>query len=70
MNRESLLSRVADFLRPDKLELLSSEDDNDPPLKPLVIEGERADGDETFETVFLVVLLPVLSSDEELILFE
>lgn len=70
MNLESLLSGVATFLRPDKLELLSRDDDKDPDLNPLETEGDRADGEETFVTVLLIPLLPLLSNDVEVILRE
>lgn len=70
MKCESLLSGVAAFFRPDKLELLSRDDDKDPDLKPLDTVGDRVIGEETFEIVFLLALLAVLSSDEELIFFK
>jgi len=70
MNLESRLSGVPVFLRPDKLELLSRDDDKDPALNPLETEGDRADGEESFETVFLIPLLPLLSNDVEVILLE
>lgn len=54
------------FFRPDKFELLSSDVDNDPPLDPLEIDGDRTDAKGTFPTAFLTTeLLPVLSSDVE-----
>lgn len=40
MKRESLLSGVTDFFRPDKLELLSRDDEKDPALKPLDTVGD------------------------------
>lgn len=72
IKRESRLSGVDAFLRPDKdEEPLSTEDESDPNLEPLVIEGERASGEEILETVLLVLLLlPLLSKDEEGTLFE
>lgn len=84
MNLESRLSGVATFLRPDKLELLSRDEDKDPALNPLETEGERADpalnppeiegeredGEDTFETVFLIPLPPLLSKEEEATLLE
>lgn len=70
MKRESRLSGVPALLRPDKLELLSRDSDREPALKPLELEGERADGEESLEIVFLLMLLPVLSSDEEASLLE
>lgn len=70
MKRESRLSGVPALLRPDKLELLSREIEREPALKPLELEGERADGEESLEIVFLLMLLPVLSSDEEVSLLE
>lgn len=70
MKRESRLSGVPALLRPDKLELLSRDIDREPALKPLELEGERADGEESLEIVFLLMLLPVLSSDEEASLLE
>lgn len=70
MKRESRLSGVPALLRPDKLELLSREIDREPVLKPLELEGVRADGEESLEIVFLLMLLPVLSSDEEVSLLE
>lgn len=70
MKRESRLSGVPALLRPDKLELLSRDSDREPALKPLKLEGERADGEESLEIVFLLMLLPVLSSDEEASLLE
>lgn len=84
MNLESRLSGVDIFLRPDKPELLSRDEDNDPALNPLDTEGERADpalnppetvgvradGEETFETVFLIPLPTLLSNEEEVTLLE
>lgn len=68
MRCESRFSGVPTFLRPDKLELLSSVVDKTPALVPL---ETRLEGEETFETDFLnELLLPVLSIDEEAILFE
>lgn len=66
MNFESLLSGVvAAFLRPDKLELRSKDDDRDADLNPPETLGDRGDGEESFETVFLIVLPPVLSNEVE-----
>lgn len=71
IKRESRLSGVDAFLRPDKdEEPLSTEDESDPNLEPLVTEGERASGEEILETVLLILLLPLLSKDEEGTLFE
>lgn len=71
IKRESRLSGVDAFLRPDKdEEPLSTEDDSDPNLEPLVTEGERANGEATLETVLLILLLPLLSKDVEGTLFE
>jgi hypothetical protein len=49
------------------LKLLSREVDRDPALKPLEIEGDLADGEESF---FLLMLLAVLSTDVEITLLE
>lgn len=65
MKRESRLSGVATFRRPDKLEFLSRDADKWPTFGPLETEGDRDDGEETFETALLIVLLPVLSNDIE-----
>lgn len=65
MKRESRLFDVATFLRPDVLELLSRDVDKKPTFGPLETEGDRADGQETFETDLLLVLLPVLSNEME-----
>ena len=70
MNRESLPSGVPVLLRPDKFELLSRDDDKDPVLNPLEIEGDRAYGEETLEIVFLFTLLVLLSNDVEETLLE
>lgn len=70
MKRESRLSGVPALLRLDKLELLSRDIDREPVLRPLELEGVRADGEESLEIVFLLMLLPVLSSDEEVSLLE
>lgn len=64
MNRESRLSGVAPFLLPEKLELLSIDDDREPTFDPLVNAGDRADGEESLELTLLIVLLPLLSNDE------
>lgn len=64
MNRESRLSGVAAFLLPEKLELLSIDEDREPTFDPLEIAGDRADGEESLELTFLNVLLPLLSNDE------
>lgn len=70
IKRESRLSGVPTFLRPDKLELRSIDVDKDPVLDPLETEGDRDDGEETFATDFLSEeLLPVLSRDVEGTLF-
>lgn len=58
------------LLRPDKLELLSRDFDKELVLNALETEGERADGELTFETVFLPTLLSVLSNDVEESFFE
>lgn len=70
MNLESRLSGVAAFLRADKLELLSTDDDKEPALNPLETEGDRADGEEIIETVFLIPLLPLLPNIVEETLLE
>lgn len=70
MNLESRLSGVATFLRPDKLELLSRDDDKDRALNPLETEGDRADEEETFEAVFLIPLLPLLPNEVEVTILE
>lgn len=70
MKRESRLSGVPTFRRPEKLELLFTDGDNKLPFDPLETEGDLADGDETFGTAFLVVLLAVPSNGEEATLFE
>lgn len=49
------------------MKLLSREVDRDPALKPLEIEGDLADGEESF---FLLMLLAVLSTDVEITLLE
>lgn len=69
MNRESRLSGVPALLLADKLELVSKDVDNDPLRNPLETEGERVEGEETFDTVFLVTLLALLSSDVDETLF-
>lgn len=70
MNRESLLCGVPALLCPDKLELRSRDDDKDPFRSPLETEGDLTDGEETFEIVFLLTLLPLLSNDIEDTLLE
>lgn len=70
INLESRLSGVVGFLRPDKLELRSRDEDNAPALSPPENDGDRADGEETFETVFLVELLLLLSGDKVVTFFE
>lgn len=70
MNRESLLSGVPALLRPDKLEFRSRDDDRDPFRSPLETEGDLNDGEETFEIVFLLTMLPPLSNDMEDTLLE
>lgn len=81
MSRESRLSGVAVFFRPEKLELRSRGVDNDFDLIPLETEGDvPAEGEETLETVLplvrvecalpLLVLLQLLSTDEDGSLFE
>lgn len=81
MSRESRLSGVAIFFRPEKLELRSRDVDNDFDLIPPETEGDvPAEGEETLETVLpleraacalpLLVLLPLLSTDEDGALFE
>lgn len=70
INRESLLSGVPALLRPDKLEVLSKDEDKDPFLTPLETEGDRVDGEETFEIVFRLKLPPLLSNDTEDTLLE
>lgn len=81
MSRESRLSGVAVFFRPEKLELLSRGVENDFDLIPLETEGDDpAEGEEALETVLplvrvecalpLLVLLPLLSTDEDGALFE
>lgn len=49
------------------MKLLSREVDRDPALKPLEIEGDLADGEESF---FLLMLLAVLSTEVEITLLE
>lgn len=63
MKCESRLSALAVFFRSDRFELLSRDVDKEGTLGPLETEGDRDDGDETFETALLNVLLPVLSND-------
>lgn len=63
MKCESRLSALVVFLWSDNFELLSRDVDKEDTLGPLETEGDRDDGDETFETVLLNVLLPVLSND-------
>lgn len=63
MKCESRLSALTVFFRSDKFELLSRDVDKEGTLGPLETEGDRDDGDETFETALLNVLLPVLSND-------
>lgn len=65
IRRESRLSAVDPFLRLDKVDPLSTDDERD--LELLVSEGERADGERSFELDFLKVLplLLLLSIDEE-----
>ena len=63
MKFESRLSALVDFFRSDKFEFLSRDVDREGILGPLEMEGDRDDGDETFETALLNVLLPVLSND-------
>lgn len=70
MKRESRLSGVATLRRPDKLELLFTDEDNKLPFDPLETEGDPADGEEIFGTAFLVVLLAVLPNGEEGTLLE
>jgi len=81
MSRESRLSGVAVFFRPEKLEVRSRGDENDFDLILLETEGDDpAEGEETLETVLplvrvecslpLLVLLPLLSTDEDGALFE
>jgi hypothetical protein len=62
---------------PDKLaELLSFDPNKDPIFDPLELEGVRSDradrivGEDTFCTVFFIVLLPVLSMESEETLLE
>lgn len=70
MNLESRLSGVATFLRPDKLELLSREEERDPGRNRLETEGVRSDGEETFETAFLIPLPPLVSNEEDVALLK
>ncbi|PIA25288.1 hypothetical protein AQUCO_12000026v1 [Aquilegia coerulea] len=65
MKRESQLSGVVPFLRLDKVEPLSTDDERDPYFEPLLSEGERADGEESFKLVFLSVLMLLLSMEED-----
>lgn len=67
MKRESRLSGVKVFFRPDKEEPLSIDADTDPNLKLLVTEGERPEGDDTFESTFLRLLQPLGLSTEDVV---
>lgn len=75
MSRESRLSGVAVFFRPETLELRSRGVDNDFDLIPLETEGDDpAEGEEALETVLplerVECALPLLSTDEDGALFE
>lgn len=67
MKREFRLSGVAAFLRVDRVEFLSSDEDVvELTLEPLNTEREGVEGEETFETAFLIpMLLLLLLSTEE-----
>lgn len=52
------------------MELRSRDEDNAPALSPPENDGDRADGEEIFETVFLVELLLLLSGDKVVTFFE
>lgn len=75
MSRESRLSGVAVFFRPETLELRSRGVDKDFDLIPLETEGDDpAEGEEALETVLplerVECALPLLSTDEDGALFE
>jgi hypothetical protein len=65
INRESWLFGVAGFLRPDKLEFRSIDVEREPDRIALEIDGDRAEGEETFDAVFFTPLA-LLSNVEEL----
>lgn len=71
MKRESRLSEDEVFFRPDKDELLSTDEDVDLILELLIIEGERPDGEDTLLVTLLRLQRPLGSSTEdEVILLE
>lgn len=65
IKRDSRLSGVDVFLRPDKGEPLSADVVIDPNFELLLTEGDREDGEETFDIGLRTLLPAVLSDDDE-----